>query len=190
MKKQILALLAVSVLAAPAMAADNNQWFIGAEAGVSTDALKKGATKDDRRAEFGIKAGKYFGDQDQVRTYITYRGEQDGKKGDHIKSRSLLVSADYLVGLNQANTINWFVGATAGVTRISERVGPELYSSKKNTDDAVNNFAYGAQTGFKFDLGKNFEMELGYQYLRHTGKKDEIRFANDQRINLGASFKF
>ncbi|GLP96776.1 outer membrane beta-barrel protein [Paraferrimonas sedimenticola] len=182
MKKQILAIAAAAVLAGPAMAADN-QWFVGAEAGFGTDGFKKGALKEEKRPEFGVRVGKYLGDNDQVRVYGTLRGSNVGKRGDRMTGRSLLVSADYLVPLTQSKSVNWFIGGTVGGSQLRDQA-PEMNDARQN------NFVYGGQTGFKFNLAKNFEMELGYQYLRHNGGKNGIKLDADQRVNLGATFKF
>ncbi|GLP96773.1 outer membrane beta-barrel protein [Paraferrimonas sedimenticola] len=188
MKKQLLAVLTASVLAAPAMAADN-QWFVGAEGGFDTNGFKKGALKEEKRPEFGVRVGKYFAD-DKARVYATYRGSNLGKRGDRMTARDLLVSADYLVPLTQSKSVNWFIGGTVGGSQLNNDnvIAPELQST--TVRERQNNFVYGGQTGFKFNLAKHFEMELGYQYLRHNGGKNGIKLDADQRVNLAATFKF
>ncbi|GLP96775.1 hypothetical protein GCM10007895_20810 [Paraferrimonas sedimenticola] len=154
---------------------------------MSTDAFKSNATSKDRRLEVGTRIGKYFGDLDQGRTYMTLRSASTGKQGQRLEGAAFLFSADYLTSVTDTGAVEWFVGPTLGGSRLSEDVPLGGGKSAKVYD---SHFVFGGQTGFKFNYSRYFEFEGGYQYLRYTGDRNGIKLDADQRLQLVASFKF
>ncbi|WP_373385686.1 hypothetical protein, partial [Klebsiella pneumoniae] len=64
---------------------------------------------DDRNAVYMLRGGAFL--TPNQRLYATYSYNSD----DFAKQQMGLVSYDYLIGLDQANKLNWFVGASAGI---------------------------------------------------------------------------
>lgn len=161
-KKLALAVTVASVLSAPAMAAD---WFIGGGVGAQQNTYKGAAqgvdpefnndyfsTKErENDAVYEVRAGAYLNDNNRV--YTTYSYNSD----DLAKQQSLLLSYDYLLGLDASNKLNWFVGATAGVNHVNPDTS---YLSSKDR------FVWGGQTGLMYKINDNLSSEIGYRYLK------------------------
>jgi len=160
-KKIVLAAIVTAALSTPTIAAD---WFIGGGVGTQQNSYK-GSVKDNIDPDFNaeyfkdtdndmlyeVRAGAYLNDNNRI--YSTYSYNSD----DFTKQQSLLLSYDYLVGLDANNKFNWFIGATAGVNHISPEA--DEFSSK-------DRFVWGGQTGFMYKINDNLSTEIGYRYLK------------------------
>ncbi|MFV7772294.1 outer membrane beta-barrel protein [Shewanella marisflavi] len=196
MTKKTLAIAAIitSALSAPTMAAD---WFIGGSIGSQENNYKaklteavdpefnNGSYKDsDNDAIYELRGGAYLNDNNRI--YGTYSYNSD----DFAEQQSLLLSYDYLVGLDANNKFNWFIGATAGVNH--ESPDTDLLESK-------NRFVWGGQTGFMYKINDSLSTEIGYRYLKQDYEKsftsdagDKASFALDdsQQVYLSVDYRF
>ncbi|MFT5236142.1 MAG: opacity protein-like surface antigen, partial [Shewanella sp.] len=117
--------------------------------------------------------------------YGTYSYNSD----EIAKQQGFLMSYDYLVGLDDANKLNWFIGATAGMN----------HTSMKNVDvSSDNTFVWGGQTGLMYNINDNLSAEIGYRYLKQdydiniSNGANTASFAlNDtQQVYLGVDYRF
>lgn len=202
MNKRNIALAAViaTALSAPTMAAD---WFIGGSIGTQKNTYK-GSIKDNIDPGFNaeyfkdndddmlyeLRGGAYLNDNNRV--YGTYSYNSD----DFSRQQSLLVSYDYLVGLDANNKFNWFIGATAGMNHVSPDAAE--YDSK-------NRFVWGGQTGFMYKINDNVSTEIGYRYLKQdldasatygetmpmaTGFTEQVSLNDSQQLYLSVDYRF
>ncbi|GGI80559.1 outer membrane beta-barrel protein [Shewanella gelidii] len=185
-KSLILASVMAFSFTAPTMASD---WFIGGAVGTQKDkyevnsSLEGKSSDKENDAVYQVRAGKYLNDNHRV--YGTYSYNSD----DFATQQSFLMSYDYLVNLGQSNKLNWFIGATAGLNHTSPDHG-----DLRSKDD----FVWGAQTGFNFQLTKNMSTELGYRYLKQdygssiTNGTESTKFGldNTQQVYFGIDYRF
>lgn len=196
MTKKTLAIATIitSALSAPTMAAD---WFIGGSIGSQENNYKaklteavdpefnNGSYKDsDNDAIYGLRGGAYLNDNNRI--YGTYSYNSD----DFAEQQSLLLSYDYLVGLDANNKFNWFIGATAGVNH--ESPDTDLLESK-------NRFVWGGQTGFMYKINDSVNAEIGYRYLKQdyersfasdAGDKASFSLDDSQQVYLSVDYRF
>lgn len=196
MTKKTLAIATIitSALSAPTMAAD---WFIGGSIGSQENNYKakiteavdpefnNGSYKDsDNDAIYGLRGGAYLNDTNRI--YGTYSYNSD----DFAEQQSLLLSYDYLVGLDANNKFNWFIGATAGVNH--ESPDTDLLKSK-------NRFVWGGQTGFMYKINDSVNAEIGYRYLKQdyersfasdAGDKASFSLDDSQQVYLSVDYRF
>ncbi|WP_223292956.1 MULTISPECIES: outer membrane beta-barrel protein [Shewanella] len=156
----VLAAVITSVFSIPTMAAD---WFVGAGVGAQQNGYDKVVTdtgKDPKEVTsssslthdnefYMVRGGVYL--DDSSRLYGTYSYNAD----DSTTQQSFIASYDYLVPLGSGR-LNWFIGASAG----SNHVSPESENMSSG-----NNFVWGGQTGFIFNITDNLSTEIGYRYL-------------------------
>ena len=82
---------------------------------------------------------------------------------------NILASYDYLIPLNDSN--RFYVGAHAGFSsfRGKDKLKDNYYGALGDIN--ASGFAYGAQTGYIYDITKNIEFEFGLNYTRHDVEK-------------------
>ena len=184
-KQLILAGVITSMMSVPAMASD---WFIGGAAGYQKNTYKldssvDGTKEKEKDMAYQLRVGTYINDNSRVYGTYGYNSEDIGKQ------QNFLLSYDYLVPLGASNKMNWFVGATAGMT----------HTSIKDVDlSSGNNFVWGGQTGFMYNINDNWSTEIGYQYLKQDYEKDVGNGANTgtfslndtQQVYLAIDYKF
>ncbi|WP_153915852.1 outer membrane beta-barrel protein [Shewanella sp. TC10] len=183
-KQLILAGVVTSMMSVPAMASD---WFVGGAAGYQKNTYKLDSSVDgekekERDMAYQLRVGKYINDNSRVYGTYGYNSEDIGKQ------QTFLLSYDYLVPLGQSN-VNWFVGATAGMTHTS---------IKEANLSSGDNFVWGGQTGFMYNINENWSTEIGYQYLKQDYEKDVSNGANTstfslndtQQVYLAIDYKF
>ncbi|MBQ4890586.1 hypothetical protein A9267_13520 [Shewanella sp. UCD-FRSSP16_17] len=183
-KQLILAGVITSMMSVPAMASD---WFIGGAAGYQQnkyeDSTVGGGKEKEKDMAYQLRVGTYINDNSRVYGTYGYNSEDIGKQ------QNFLLSYDYLVPLGASNKMNWFVGATAGMT----------HTSIKDADlSSGNNFVWGGQTGFMYNINDNWSTEIGYQYLKQDYEKDVGNGANTgtfslndtQQVYLAIDYKF
>ncbi|MBO2656591.1 outer membrane beta-barrel protein [Shewanella algae] len=184
MKIQSLVLASAAALAfsAPSFAAD---WFVGGGVGAQQNDYSHKPTDggkfsdDDRNAFYMLRGGAFL--TPNQRLYATYSYNSD----DFAKQQMGLVSYDYLIGLDQANKLNWFVGASAGINHTAPDSGAL---------ESDNNFVWGGQTGLVYKLSDNLNTEIGYRYLKqdYDNKIDSGKYAldNTQQLYLSVDYRF
>ncbi len=185
-KSLVLAAVAATAISAPTIAAD---WFVGGAVGYQQDTYKLDSTvegkhkNDEKDMTYQIRTGAYLNDNNRV--YGTYSYNSD----DIAKQQGFLMSYDYLVGLGDANKLNWFIGATAGMT----------HTSMKNVDiSSDNTFVWGGQTGLMYNINDNLSTEIGYRYLKQDYDINTSNGANTgsfalndtQQVYLGVDYRF
>ncbi|WP_144212682.1 outer membrane beta-barrel protein [Shewanella donghaensis] len=185
-KNLILAGVISTVMSVPAMASD---WFVGGAAGYQQDNYKISSgiegnnnTKE-KDMSYQLRAGSYL--NDNTRLYGTYGYNSD----DIARQQTFLLSYDYLVGLGDSNKLNWFIGATAGMTH---------NSIKDSNFDSKNTFVWGGQTGLMYNLNDKWSTEVGYRYLKQDYDVNTTNGANSgsfalndtQQVYLAIDYKF
>ncbi|AQS38372.1 opacity protein [Shewanella psychrophila] len=196
MKTQSLVLAAAiaTIMSAPTIA---TEWFVGGAYGVQEDKSTKNvqveSTKPEKPASsttqysydkdrlYQLRGGAYLNDNNRV--YGTYSYYSDYSS----RQQSFLVSYDYLIGLNASKSLNWFVGATAGVNH---------FSPKTDELNAKNHFTWGGQTGLMYKITNNISTEIGYRYLKQeqnlsTNKNEPTyNLDNSQQVYLAVDYRF
>ncbi|PMG45235.1 outer membrane beta-barrel protein [Shewanella sp. 10N.286.52.B9] len=185
-KHLVLAGLISSVMSVPAMASD---WFVGGAAGYQQDTykMKPSAESNQRNIEedisYQFRVGNYLNDNNRI--YATYGYNSD----DIARQQTFLLSYDYLVGLGDSNKMNWFVGATAGMTH---------NGIKDSGFDSKNTFVWGGQAGLMYNINNSWSTEVGYRYLKQdydvnasNGANSASYSLNDtQQVYLAIDYKF
>ena len=202
--KNIAMVSFAATFTAPLMADD---WFIGGSIGAQKNRFNQsyqhqadtevGAENLDISAKetdvlYDVKLGRYFGEQDQNRIYTSYSynsGSSDDLGDAKFRQQNVLLSYDYMVPLAESK-VNWFIGASAGYS-YTQVYGPDLGSQ--------NNFVYGGQTGFEYQVNPVASVELGYKYLKQDYSKgasyeDGTSFNFDmdksEQLYLGVNYRF
>ncbi|AQS38373.1 opacity protein [Shewanella psychrophila] len=188
-KSLVLAAVIATAISAPTMAAD---WFVGGAVGYQQDTYKSKETESgkttsekfkEKDMSYQLRAGTYLNDNNRV--YGTYSYNSD----DFAKQQSFLASYDYLIGLDAGNKLNWFVGATAGMTHTSPDA-KELSSE--------NTFVWGGQTGLMYKISDKLSTEIGYRYLKQDydlkssddAGSTQFSLNDTQQVYLGVDYRF
>ena len=196
MIKKSLAMASLLALGTSAMAIDV-QPYIGAGAGVSfgktevtvnTPGYVYLGDESERKssASLILKGGAIL--DSSHRLSLSYAPSFHSDANVH----NVMAGYDYLIPLNDKNKL--YVGAHAGV------------SSFKGKDDAdgfdMSGFAYGAQTGYIYDITKNIEFEFGLSYTKYNvdktysgsalGHNAELKLEMKDSIStlVGINYKF
>ena len=167
MKKSLVA--ASLLLAASAVLADSNAWFVGGEFGgmsihgktsasasssFSGYSFREGSSSESIDTTYeALKVGKYF---EYGRVYGSFASQN---KKEDISSFTYGLAYDYL--FRNASAITPFLGLTAS------------YSTSKSDDDRAKllsidkpkGFNYGVEAGLTYALGAHTELEIGARYL-------------------------
>ncbi|NRD75626.1 porin family protein [Shewanella sp. VB17] len=199
-----LAALLVTAISAPTMAAD---WFVGGGVGAQQNTYEATSTasmghgdimnpiyipgtsdkEDYTDAIYEFRAGAYLNDENRL--YGTYSYNTD----DGSDQQSLLLSYDYLIHLNDSNSLNLFVGAT---------VGTNHYSPDADDISSSNNFVWGGQTGLMYRITDSLSTEIGYRYLKQDVSDTEqwkesninyegtVSLDNSQQVYLAVDYRF
>lgn len=111
---------------------------------------------------------------------------------DSVDVRTVLGNYDYLIPINEEFRL--FAGIHAGSTKV------EIDS---NSDGSISfsGLAYGAQTGFIYDITKNIEFEAGVAYTKYNVDRAEttdssgtdwagVELEDSTSISAGINYKF
>ncbi|MDD7805344.1 MAG: outer membrane beta-barrel protein [Endozoicomonas sp. (ex Botrylloides leachii)] len=181
------------IAASNAMADDN--MFMGAEFGRNNIRISAGEeTNSDKQNQYGIRFGSYL--NEQVRAYVSLHKRSDYSDSVDLASikaqnYQFLLSSDYLFDLGYL--VKPFIGATVGFNRSKFKL-----TSIKTVEDTKYGFVYGAQAGLVAQVDQ-FDIELGYRYLKMNTKGD-LTFAANAKLEytldysktpyLAVSYKF
>ncbi|MFS1423970.1 hypothetical protein [Shewanella sp. 10N.286.48.B5] len=135
----------------------------------------------------------------QYRTAITLNpsnrlyGAYSYNSDDMNQHEGILVSYDKLFSIDDAHHINWFIGASAGLS--GNQI--QLTNLDSSYQDSSSSYVFGGQTGLLFDLGHDFSSELGFRYLKHNfsssaGNDNSLSLSlNDsEQVYFGIDFRF
>ncbi|MPY25577.1 porin family protein [Shewanella psychropiezotolerans] len=195
MKTQSLVLAAAiaTIMSAPTMA---TEWFVGGGIAEHQTNYKTGSslqiqgdTPDNSMSRnsseegiaYELRGGAYLNDHSRVYGTYSYFSEYLSKQ------QSFLVSYDYLIGLNASKSLNWFVGATAGVTHLNP---------KQDGRSSKNGFAWGGQTGLMYKITDSISTEVGYRYLTQdikfaaTETEGAMNTDHNHHIYLAVDYRF
>jgi opacity protein-like surface antigen len=173
MIKKSLAMASLLALGTSAMAIDV-QPYIGAGAGVSfgktevtvnTPGYVYLGDESERKssASLILKGGAIL--DSSHRLSLSYAPSFHSDANVH----NVMAGYDYLIPLNDKNKL--YVGAHAGVSSFKGK--------DEISDYSMSGFAYGAQTGYIYDITKNIEFEFGLNYTKHDLDKTGTMRANN-----------
>ena len=204
--KKSLAIASLLALGTSAMAVDV-QPFVGVSTGASWNKVEGNlkvsgpvenfsVSDDDRESAFlmGIKGGIIL--DNSHRLAINYNPAFDSYATVH----NILASYDYLIPLNDSN--RFYVGAHAGFSsfRGKDKLKDNYYGALGDIN--ASGFAYGAQTGYIYDITKNIEFEFGLSYTKYNvdktysgsalGHNAELKLEMKDSIStlVGINYKF
>ena len=152
--------LPLCLLLTPLLATDKSYSFIGLQTGVS-----KFENKD--TPSIGLKYGLQTGN---ARTSIIYSYD---KKNDD-KFQMLLLQIDMGIFKNsfRNSLLKPYLGATFGALE-----------AKSNQSERDRGYVYGINTGLAYILNDDFDLDLGYRYLK-TSKLKNIDEINNLNLSM------
>jgi opacity protein-like surface antigen len=175
MKKLLLASLVGSMVAASSLVAGD--WYVGGDVGraqikadvkavnLSTGASAS-ASSSDTKSGFGAKVGYSLDGANNVE--VEYINQATNYNTTRL---------DYVYKYN-AGTIKPFIGAGVGVATYKEDLSALGTSSFNKTATAWN-----LKGGLSYDISKNHEIELGYDYIS-VGSMSQNFVVSGQTINI------
>ena len=204
--KKSLVMASLLALGTSAMAIDV-QPFVGVNSGASWTKVKEngkisgpivnysvGSSDTESSFTFGLKGGIIL--DNSHRLGINYNPSFDSYATVH----NILASYDYLIPLNDSN--RFYVGAHAGFSsfRGKDKLKDNYYGALGDIN--ASGFAYGAQTGYIYDITKNIEFEFGLSYTKYNvdktysgsalGHNAELKLEMKDSIStlVGINYKF
>ncbi|GLP94718.1 outer membrane beta-barrel protein [Paraferrimonas sedimenticola] len=180
-KQSIIAAVAATALTAPAMAAD---LFIGATVGNQWTETKGAAKETSSNSNIGLRAGAILNDTHRFTgTYTRSEGVHGSKDKGESRNHNIIASYDYLVKLDDAGKVDWFIGAS---------VGAGIFKDAGLGNEATP--VYGAQTGFSYQFDNGVRTEVGYRYLKQDTKfkveEQSFKVNSTSQLYLGVDYRF
>ena len=204
--KKSLVMASLLALGTSAMAVDV-QPYVGAGLGaswnkvegkydISGPVVNESGKESERKSSLlvGIKGGVIL--DNSHRLSLNYNPAFHSNATVH----NILASYDYLIPLNDSN--RFYVGAHAGFSsfRGKDKLKDNYYGALGDIN--ASGFAYGAQTGYIYDITKNIEFEFGLSYTKYNvdktysgsalGHNAELKLEMKDSIStlVGINYKF
>ncbi|CAH0533105.1 hypothetical protein VST7929_00958 [Vibrio stylophorae] len=169
MKKQITiaSLLAASMMAAPAMAA-NMDWVVGGGIGYQNDDVSGQFEQNGEDVAYQLRGGMILNDHHRFLATYNYM--------DKSEQNMFLASYDYLYPV--FDQVSLFAGVNMGV------------SDSEIHNESSTDFVWGGQVGATYAITDSWSTDLTYRYIAQDYDEQNTEIDNSQQVMLTVDYRF